>query len=640
MRKPCGVRSVASCSSVVGALLIAAVCAAAPSANAPRSDEQTVQYLNQTVDWYRRVSTAGQASVTSQDVLYRDSVRKQAHWVAVLGFRFARNEAALLDERAGAAAPATGRGAPGDRVQQLANRLAVAEQRAATLRTRLDALDAEVRGGAATTRPALADERATVASQLNFASALRDTLLEYSAFSARVQGRATGNVRRQVEDLARTVPEVSDAEGSTPATTQPSTAVPAPADAVRPESAGIVRLITELFGLSQRMGELSALANQTAELSKANDAIRDPMRTDLQAAVARADALGAATHPAGGAAAQQQQQQQELDALAERFRELAGAAVPIGEQKLLLDRTHDTLLEWRHSLGQQYAAIVRHLAVRLVVMGVIILVVLGISAIWRRATFRYVSDSRRQRQFLLLRRIVVGALVTIIFIAGFVAELGTLATFAGLITAGIAVSLQTVILSAVAYFFYIGRYGVRVGDRVTVGGVTGDVVDVGLFRLYLMELGGTHLKQKPTGRVAVFSNSVLFGASGFFRQIPGAEYGWHEVALTLAPTSNFRLAEERLLGAVEKEYAKYQGDLHRQHASAARTFHLPVPEPKPEGRLRFVDAGLEFVLRYPVELREAAEVDDRVTRALLDAIAREPTLKLVAAGTPTVQSAG
>lgn len=626
----------ASWSSVAGMLVIAAVCAAVPSANPPRPEEQTVQYLNQTVDWYRRVSTAGQTSVTSQDVLYRDSVRKQAHWVAVLGFRFARNEAALLDEREGAAAPTTGRGAAADRAQQLANRLSTVEQRVRTFQARLDALDAEIRDGAATTRAALADERATVASQLNFASTSRDTIREFSAFSTRVQGGATGNVRRQVEDLGRTVPEVSDAGGSTPATTQPSTAAAAPADAVRPESAGIVRLITELFGLSQRMGELSALADQTAELSKANDAIRDPMRTELQAAMSRADALGAATQPAGGAAAQRQ----ELDALAERFRDLAGAAVPIGEQKLLLDRTRDTLLEWRHSLGQQYAAIVRHLLVRLVVMGVIILVVLGISAVWRRATFRYVSDNRRQRQFLLLRRIVVGTLVVVILIAGFVAELGTLATFAGLITAGIAVSLQTVILSAVAYFFYIGRYGVRVGDRVTVGGVTGDVVDVGLFRLYLMELGGTHLKQKPTGRVAVFSNSVLFAASGFFRQIPGAEYTWHEVALTLAPTSNVKLAEDRLMGAVQAVYAKYREELQRQHAVAARAFHVPVPAPEPEARLRFVDAGLEMVVRYPVELRDAAEIDDRVTRGLLDAIAREPTMKLVAAGTPTLQPAG
>lgn len=56
-------------------------------------------------------------------------------------------------------------------------------------------------------------------------------------------------------------------------------------------------------------------------------------------------------------------------------------------------------------------------------------------------------------------------------------------------------------------FFLIGKYGVRVGDRVQVAGVTGDVVDVGLVRLHLLEVGADGLR---TGRVVVFSNAVLF----------------------------------------------------------------------------------------------------------------------------------
>jgi hypothetical protein len=64
-----------------------------------------------------------------------------------------------------------------------------------------------------------------------------------------------------------------------------------------------------------------------------------------------------------------------------------------------------------------------------------------------------------------------------------------------------------------------------------------------------------------------------------------------------------------------------------------------MPSPKPEGRLRFVDAGLELVVRYPVEVRRAAEIDDRVTRQLLEAIEREPKLRIVASATPRIQAA-
>src|SRR5581483_5012213 len=155
------------------------------------------------------------------------------------------------------------------------------------------------------------------------------------------------------------------------------------------------------------------------------------------------------------------------------------------------------------------------------------------------------------------RRLVVGGALVIVAAFSFVTEFGSVATFAGILTAGIAVSLQTLILSGVAYFFFVGRYGVRVGDRVTVAGVTGEVLDTGLFRLYLMELGGSR-RVDPTGRVVVFSNSVLFQPQGFFKQVPGADYVWHELSLTLSPETDHTLAEKRLMAAVEAVFAEYR----------------------------------------------------------------------------------
>ncbi len=79
---------------------------------------------------------------------------------------------------------------------------------------------------------------------------------------------------------------------------------------------------------------------------------------------------------------------------------------------------------------------------------------------------------------MVVRRIVIGAVVLINVIASVVNEICSLATFARFITAGVAVALQTVILSGVAYFFFIGRFGVRQGDRVTINGITGDVIEI------------------------------------------------------------------------------------------------------------------------------------------------------------------
>jgi small-conductance mechanosensitive channel len=217
-------------------------------------------------------------------------------------------------------------------------------------------------------------------------------------------------------------------------------------------------------------------------------------------------------------------------------------------------------------------------------------------------------------------------------------ELGSLATYAGFLTAGLAVALQNVIASVVAYFFLIGRYGLRVGDRVTISGVSGDVVEIGLVRLHLMELTGEDSDLHPTGRVVGFSNSVLFQPAAIFRQVPGTDYVWHTVALTLAPETDLKLAESRLMAAVEGVHEAYRERVEQQHAAFQRVVDLPVPPPKPVGRLRFTSEGLEFVVRYPAEMRNASETDGRVIRALSEAIGREPRLALAGSTPPKLQS--
>ena len=227
-----------------------------------------------------------------------------------------------------------------------------------------------------------------------------------------------------------------------------------------------------------------------------------------------------------------------------------------------------------------------------------------------------------------MRRVVIGFLIMIVLTLGFVSEFSSLATFAGFITAGIAVGLQAVLLSVAAYFFIIGRYGIRVGDRISVAGITGDVVDIGLVRLYLMELAGTGLDFYPTGRIVVFSNSVLFQTgTPLFKQIPGTEYAWHEVVVMIAPEGNHKAAQEKLVAAVNDVYSQYREEIERQHARIERRVDIQVDVPRPEARLQFADAGLELLVRYPVEIRKAPDIDEEMTRKVLELIAGDAEMK-------------
>jgi small-conductance mechanosensitive channel len=339
-------------------------------------------------------------------------------------------------------------------------------------------------------------------------------------------------------------------------------------------------------------------------------------------------------------AAPQRDPRGEYQDLIARFKQLSSAAMPLAQEILLLEQTRATYIEWRRSIVRESADALRSLLIRVIGIALALGVVAILSDVWRRLTFRYIHDPRRRRQFLLLRRFVMGFLVGVVLITGFVSEFSSLATFAGFATAGIAVALQALLLSVAAYFFVVGRYGIRVGDRISIAGVTGDVIEIGLVRLYLMELAGIGVDLDPTGRIVVFSNSVLFQAgTPLFKQIPGAEYSWHELTVTLAPGGNYKLVQDKLSGAVNSIYERYRERIERQLGSIERQIEIQFKVPKPEARLQLADTGVEFIVRYPVDIRTAAEIDDHVSRAMVDLVNSDSELKNAIAGALKIRAA-
>ena len=458
---------------------------------------------------------------------------------------------------------------------------------------------------------ALRDE---VTSEANFAKARRDALRTLIGF---LNTPDEGGLAAKVSDLERSVPEAGAARQKLPAEAAPALRTAAAQD-FRPESSGILGLTTAVFSASQRMRRLDHLVQETDALRQTSEKLRGPLRTALRDVIRRGDTV--AQTPESTDVAALSAQRKELDALLARFKQLSASSAPLSEQTPQISASRGRLLEWRSAVAEEYSSALRYLLLRLGMLAVVLAIILGVSEFWRRTTMRYVQDLRRRRQFLLLRRIVVGCAVALFIVLSFVTEFGSLATFAGFSAAGIAVAMQSVILSVIAYFFLVGRWGVRVGDRVTVSGVTGEVVEIGLFRLYLMELGGSGLALQPTGRVVVFPNAVFFQPSALFKQLPGIDYVWRAITLKVSGTTDYSIVERRLLAAVESIYAEYREVVERQHSTVISSLHLHTAAPRPESRLRLIDSGLEITIRYPVEIRRAAEIEDRMTREVIQQV--------------------
>jgi small-conductance mechanosensitive channel len=573
--------------------LVLLICATARPADAPAPlrTAEIVSHLARTISWYRHVI----ALPAPSDTLSRDSAQKTALRALQLAFDFARSAAPLVQSDRPAAPDAP---PAGSSMERAATRAA---ERVADLEAQL----------ATATLPA---RRAELTAELNFAKQIRDSVRDMRSFLGS-HASAGADLAGIVARLERSVPELNRASPELPAA-PPTTGVPGPT--------GIFDLATQTMDASKTRGQLDEVLAETEAVRKSLEQIRAPLVEELTGAVRRADeaAADSATQNAG----QMEADRKEVERLASRFKLLAAATTPLREHGVQVDLVRTSLTEQRTAADQRYRSAGAGLIFRVAGLIVAIGLILAISEIWRRATFRYVRDPRRRKQFLLLRRVVVGGLIVASVAVGLVNEVGSLATYAGFLTAGLAVALQNPISSVVAYFFLIGRYGLRIGDRVTINGVTGDVVEIGLVRLYLMEMAGGGADVHPTGRIVGFSNSVLFQPSALFRQMPGAEYVWHSVSVSLAPDTDPAAAESRLMTAVESVYAGYRESVEQQHAAFQRLVDVPVPAPRPVARVRHTPEGIEFLVRYPVEMRDAATTDDRMLSALSAELSREPRL--------------
>jgi hypothetical protein len=486
--------------------------------------EDIVGHLQQTIAWYHFVVSVNSDAT---DILQRDRVQRQALDAARLAFEFARAEVTLMaGESAGSNAaanpsPQTGQST---NLQQAASR---AKDRVNRIESRLQDTDTSLRKAPARTRAILIARRSELQAELGLAKEVQSTIQRFVQFAGLQEssGSRSDALTAEINQLGRSIPEMMAGQTTGTSAGPPAhNATPAFAQVFHPESVGIFPLFEELITLTRSRSRLKDAMRRTDELARNIDRLRVPVASELKEGVHRSESLVTAANTSD--LQQITTDRQEIERLSERFKQLSTAAIPLGEQGLMVGSIRAILLQMRDSLSQQYGATLRYLMLRLGLLTAAIGLVWIVSELWRRATFRFIADPRRRRQFLVLRRVAVLAAIGLVFVLSFVSEFGSLATYAGLLTAGIAVALQNVILAVVAYFFLIGRHGVRIGDRVTISGVTGNVVELGLVRIYLMELVGTGTELHPTGRIVVFSNSVIFQPSAMFKQLPGIDYVW------------------------------------------------------------------------------------------------------------------
>lgn len=198
-------------------------------------------------------------------------------------------------------------------------------------------------------------------------------------------------------------------------------------------------------------------------------------------------------------------------------------------------------------------------------------------------------------------------------------------TVVGLALAGIAVALQDVLRSAVGWLYISGRSGVQVGSRVEVQGVMGDVIDVGVLKTTLLEVGNLVFGEQSTGRLVTVPNSAMLSANVYLNS-PLNSFVWQEVRFVVTFESDWEAAEAAVKRVLDEHHSQAIEQLERGYRALERRYAFRAGTLTPIVYLSAAEHGVEVTARFLTHVRRRRGSVDAVTRRVLRTFAADPAI--------------
>ena len=252
----------------------------------------------------------------------------------------------------------------------------------------------------------------------------------------------------------------------------------------------------------------------------------------------------------------------------------------------------------------------------LALIAFILICVLVLDELAMRLARRPALDQGRRQTLNTMVKLAIdftGALLILLVIFGRPSQLPTIL---GLATAGLTVALQDFIVAFFGWFVLMGKNGIRIGDRVEINGVAGEIVNIGLFRTSMLETGNSTDKGQPTGRRTAFTNSFAIRGQYFNFSTTG-QWLWDEIRVSIPAERDAYKTIEQVRALVMEETAKDAQEAEQEWKHAGRNFATgPAVDMRPGG------SGIDIVIRYVTRARSRFEVRNRLYQAVLGLIHR------------------
>jgi small-conductance mechanosensitive channel len=200
-------------------------------------------------------------------------------------------------------------------------------------------------------------------------------------------------------------------------------------------------------------------------------------------------------------------------------------------------------------------------------------------------------------------------------------EFQSVATFLGLLSAGLAIALRDPLVNLAGWLFILWRRPFSVGDRIQIGTHAGDVIDTRIFQFTLMEIGGWVAADQSTGRIIHVPNGKVFTEPQINYTEGWFDYIWNEIPVLVTFESNWKKAKEILGEIVERHAGHLVSPAQYKMKESSRQFMIFSPNLAPSVFTAVSDSGVLLTMRYLCDPRRRRDSTAEIWEEVLERFA-------------------
>ncbi|MGH7565535.1 MAG: mechanosensitive ion channel family protein [Gemmatimonadota bacterium] len=264
---------------------------------------------------------------------------------------------------------------------------------------------------------------------------------------------------------------------------------------------------------------------------------------------------------------------------------------------------------------------------RLIVVVVLVTIAYVIYRIVDRQIRGHVADPEKRHRYRKRVGYTVAAVIVVILAVVFFERLRGIGTFLGFIGAGLAIALREYLAAFLAWFYIVGQRNITLGSRIEVDGVRGDVIDIGVFKVTLVEVRGEEFGDQSSGRLVTIPNFQIL-TEAVFHFTTSSPFVWDEMEFTITFESDWEKAREIVERIGMEVFEPYRHEVEKGFRRLEKDYAFRYGVTTPIVYTAIGQNGIQLRLRYLTHVRRRRGNRDAISRRILLRFREAPRIEI------------